>query len=231
MTMKLKEPNKIAFDIDDGINLDHDTAASCRSEAFWKVVESEFVCTSVKDGKDFQKSDHCPDCERAVHDKMRELVLDSVNRYSRDIAQRKEFNLPSGTIEEMSWENVKFIVAFDTSFSYTPEEFLDADDDDDHSETDYLDYETSFCLDVVKACDRLALEGAALAKQIGSDTYSLWRDAQLKLNSNNGKIKCKAIDDIVAALELLWADWRTWIFMNPPDIAKKTTKRRSKSKK
>ena len=95
-----------------------------------------------------------------------------------------------------------FIVAFDTSFEYSPEEETGGEEDEEDCagpESDYLDDETTFRYDVIKECDRIALAGAALAKQIGSDTYGLWRAAMIKLGDRSEEIQHKAVDDIVTA--------------------------------
>ena len=55
------------------------------------------------------------------------------------------------------------------------------------------DGESTFRYDVVKACDRLALAGAILAKRIGSDTYGLWRAAMIKLGDIRECEQCKAV--------------------------------------
>ena len=110
--------------------------------------------------------------------------------------------LPSGFLDEKEWERVMFIVAFDTSFEYSPEEETGGEEDEEDCagpESDYLDDETTFRYDVIKECDRIALAGAALAKQIGSDTYGLWRAAMIKLGDRSEEIQHKAVDDIVTA--------------------------------
>ena len=91
-----------------------------------------------------------------------------------------------------------------------------------------LDDETSFRYDVVKACDSLALIGAAFSKRFGSDAYRLWADAMIKLGDRNERVQYKAADDIFEALVRTWADLRTWIFMKS---AYKPTKPKSKSRK
>ena len=76
-----------------------------------------------------------------------------------------------------------------------------------------------------------AIAGAALAKRIGSESYGLWTDAIIKLTDFDGTARCKAADDIVSALPRIWADFRIWIYMNPPHNEKKSKERSKKSKK
>jgi hypothetical protein len=162
----------------------------------------------------------------------KKVYLDYIGKYADALLRGKVFSLPSGLDDESNWELIKFIVAFDTTFEYYPEdEEGERDDECCGPETDYLDEETAFRYDVVKECDRLVLAGAILAKRIGSDTYGLWRTAMIKLGNNRESVQCKAVDDIVNALELIWADLRTWIAMNPPHNAKKGKPKKRKTKK
>ena len=225
--MKLNEPDKAAFDCHNSFADPFYEAQESRAQDFWDVLEKDDFQTASKDGNAKRTWQEIEKRHAAI----RKSVLDFLGKYADDLAQKRIFRIPDRWYDKETWNNIKFIVAFDTSFDYTPDEFLDAHDDDDHSETDYLDGETSFRCDVVKACDRLALEGAALSKKIGSETYCLWADAMIKLESDYEEIQYKAVDDLLTALVRLWADLRTWNFMNPHHVAKKTTKKRKKSKK
>ena len=102
---------------------------------------------------------------------------------------------------------------------------------DSEAETDYLDEETAFRFDVVQACDRLALQGAAFSKRFGSDAYRLWADAMIKLGDEYEEVQYKAADDIVAALAQTWADLRTWIFLKDAHKRQKSKSRSEKTKK
>ena len=223
MTMKLCEPDKVAFETDCDSAMDYCEAQENRSNEFWKVLETDVF------GVDDPPEDR-PDAEiMEAHRRIRKDTLEFLAKYADAIAQKRTFPLPSGFLDEKEWERVKFILAFDTSFTYFPE-----DEDgslSDNEESDYLDYETTFRYDVVKACERLTLEGAALAKQIGSGTYGLWTAAMIKLGDRSEKIQHKAVDNIVTALEETWADLRTWIFLNPPHNKQKRKPKKHKSRK
>ena len=221
--MKLCEPDKVAFETDGDSAMDYHQAQENRSNEFWEVLETDVF------GVDDPPEDR-PDAEiMEAHRRIRKDMLEFLTKYADAIAQKRTFPLPSGFLDEKEWERVKFILAFDTSFTYFPE-----DEDgslSDNDESDYLDYETTFRYDVVKACERLTLEGAALAKQIGSGTYGLWTAAMIKLGDRSEKIQHKAADDMVDALIQTWADLRTWIFMNTAHIEKKRKNKKRKSKK
>jgi hypothetical protein len=221
--MKLCEPDKVAFETDCDSAMDYCEAQENRSNEFWKVLETDVF------GVDDPPEDR-PDAEiMEAHRRIRKDTLEFLAKYADAIAQKRTFPLPSGFLDEKEWERVKFILAFDTSFTYFPE-----DEDgslSDNEESDYLDYETTFRYDVVKACERLTLEGAALAKQIGSGTYGLWTAAMIKLGDRSEKIQYKAADDMVNALIQTWADLDVWIFMNTPHNNKKRKSKTRKSKK
>ena len=228
MTMKLCEPDKVAFETDCDSAMDYCQAQENRSNEFWKVLETDVF------GVDDPPEDR-PDAEiMEAHRRIKRNTLEFLAKYADAIAQKRIFTLPNGFLDEKEWERVKFIVAFDTSFEYSPEEETGGEEDEEDCggpESDYLDDETTFRYDVIKECDRITLAGAALAKQIGSDTYGLWRAAMIKLGDRSEKIQHKAVDDIVTALELTWADLRTWIFQNPPHNKQKRKPRKNKPKK
>ena len=46
-----------------------------------------------------------------------------------------------------------------------------------------------------------------------------------------GRVREQMVDNSVNALELIWADLRTWIAMNPPNNAKKGKSKKRKVKK
>ena len=68
-------------------------------------------------------------------------------------------------------------------------------------------------------------------KIAGTDPVKIWRAAMVKLGSHDGTMQCKAVDDIVNALELIWADMEVWIAMNPPHAAKKRAAKKRNVKK
>ena len=223
--MKLKDPDWVTVANDNCDSFGFYGAQDKRAESFWDVLERDFLTgeSPEKGRTDAEINEN--------HAQIKRDMLDTINGLADDLANKKIFSPLSFLDAEDTWEKIKFILAFDTSFSYVPEEHQDARDWRDHVETDYLDGETTFRYDVVKACDRLAIEGAACAKLIGSDTYQLWTDAMLKLAHWNEQVQCKAADDIINALEQIWADLRTWIHMNAPHSKAKPAKKPHKSKK
>ena len=224
--MKLGEPDKIAFEIDNPDDLSFDEAKEKREQEFWHQLES----TGLFFDPDREKKRTLREIEND-RTNFRNGLLGYLKGYELAFASGKCFETPRSWRDRWLWESTKFVLAFDPSFRYIPEDFLGVDDDIDHNETDYLDNEMTFCYDVVKACDQLAIAGAALAKRIGSESYALWTDAIIKLTDFDDSTRCKAADDIVSALFQTWADLRIWIYMNPPHNAKKSKKRSKKSKK
>ena len=223
--MKLSEPDKVAFDYGDYEAMDFWDSRRARSQEFWDKVEEHLediiASRKAKAGEE--------------HAFAKKMFLDHIGKYTDALSQGKPFGLPAGFGDERSWNLIKFIIAFDMRFEYYPDmDDLEKEDGEEESrdpETDYLDDESTFQFDIVKECDRLALAGAILAKRIGSDTYGIWRVAMVKLGSLDETVQCKAVDDIVNALELIWADLRTWIAMNPPHNAKKGKPKKRKAKK
>ena len=221
--MKLREPDKVAFETGSDYAMGYCEAQTDRADKFWNVLEADIF--GVDDPPEGRSESEIME----AHLRIRKDTLDSLAKYADAIAQKRTFPLPSGIFDQADWESVKFILAFNTSFDYFPEDEDGAISED--AESDYLDYETSFRYDVVKACKRLALEGAALAKHIGSATYGLWTAAMIKLNDCSEEIQHKAADDMVNALIQTWADLEVWIFMNTPHNGKKHKPNLRKPKK
>ncbi len=228
--MKLKEPDKVAFEFDYSDDLSFDEAKKNREQEFWQTLGLNGLPDALFFDSHKAKKHTLSEIEDD-HANLRNRLLSYLKGYELAFASGKCFEPPCHRHDCWLWECVKFILAFDTTFRYIPEDFLDANDDVDYSETDYLDNETTFCYDVIKACDQLAIAGAALAKRIGSESYGLWTDAIIKLTELDNAARCKAADDIVSALFQTWADFRIWIYMNPPHNAEKSEKRSKKSKK
>ena len=222
--MKLCEPGRIAEATESDTAMGLYDAQINRSEEFWKELERDF---DFMEETEDTRSDHEI---MEDHRRIEKSILDYLGKLADALGNGRPFNLPTKWHDEDTWNDIKFILAFNTAFDY----LLENEEDGELSEcleTDYLDHETSFRHDVVKACDRLALNGAALAKRIGSDTYALWADAMIKLGDQYEQVQCKAADVLVEALVRMWADLRTWIFMNPPHNAKKSKQKAVKGKK
>ncbi len=216
MGMKLKEPDKVAFDSESDETMEHDAAQEFRANEFWQELERKYVYRLAKADKP-----QPPMSDPARIQFRRTYIRKDILEFLGDIASAL-MNGESKSLEVKTWhdigrwESIKFILAFDMTFCYRPD---DLSEFEDGSDSDYLDIETSFRFDVHIACDKLILAGATLARRIGSSSYRHWIDAMIKLNRLDEDEDYKAVDDIVAALVLLWADQRTWIFMQPPQNA------------
>ena len=223
--MKLEVPSEVTQKTESDEAMDFYDAQINRSNEFWNELEQDFFDISE------ETEDKRSDAEvKEDRERIKKRLLERIGKIADAIAARKCFDLPTGVFDEDDWNDIKFILAFNTSFDYFPEKEDDGELSDDQ-ETDYLDDETTFRHDVVKACDRLALEGAAFSKSIGSDTYALWADAMIKLGDKYEETQCKAADDIVAAIARTWADLRTWIFLKRAHKAKKSAPKMKKAKK
>lgn len=208
---KIPEPYKVAFQTENTEPLSIGEARFRRAGEFWGELEESVL---VKVGHD-----NDPDC-------LRGLIKKDVLRYLDDGAKmiaagpNRPFALWNWLDEDM-WQCVKFIVAFDTKFHYIPDET----DEDGEDGVDYLDDESAFRYDVIKKCNDYILEGAALAKRIGSSAYDLWVEALVRLNDEyDGSESYKAVDMISHAFARTWGDLQVWFHMN------KTTKRARKTK-
>ena len=222
--MQLGEPKKIAFESDNDWTMDFWEAQGDRSDDFWNGLEKELYPydRDDKEKRSYEKTIH-------VRNGLKKVILEGLTKYVDAIADEKCYRLPTDLSDLHFWQAVKFILAFNTSFKYFPED--EDGNQEEESETDYLDEETTFRFDVVTTCDRLTLEGAAFSKRIGSDSYQLWADAMIKLGNQYEEEQYKAADDIVAAMMRTWADLRTWIFMKDAHKAKKAKPKAKKAKK
>ena len=220
MTMKLFDIDMTCIDPDDEV-VDFDSAQSRREEEFWTWLAEDKPYS-------FEDVTH-PDEEECEH--IKQHIFRFIKEVTRPIAEGRYFDIPNKHYDIEDWVNIKFVIAFDPSFIYYPTKDDSDELDTECSERDYLDGITSFRYDVIKAIDGLALRGAALAKHIGSDTYRTWTDAMIKLADENEKVQCKAIEDVTAAIERIWADLRTWIFEKQADKPKKSKPKAKKAKK
>ena len=208
--MKLKEPVRAAFKTAASRKLDWESAQNIRREEFWKEIHKVYAFESVDPDK---KHVPCEGCFRAIRDAIKKQILNFINSQTAAISQgdRRAFDLLGLENDWNVWQCIKFIIAFDMSFIYEADSY---EDDDECFIEDYLDDEALFQYDVIKACDSLLVEGASLAKRIGSDSYRTWTAALTKLN-----MKCddryKAVDGLTDAIIQIWPDTRVWIAMNP----------------
>lgn len=213
---KLKEPVKVAFDTLSEEAMDRDDAETNRSEEFWSVLERSFNVLLKK-----TKNPKYVDTRRTIKTDILEYLGTSAKRLSEGTEKGVRLR---GMLEADMWECVKFIVAFNTKFDYV--------DEDDKIETDYLDEEGAFRYDVIMACHNYILEGASLAKRIGSPAYDTWVEALVKLNDEySGSENYKAVDLIESAYVRTWGDLCIFRHMNTPCKSKKDASKPKKRKK
>lgn len=211
---KLCEPNKVAFSMENpGEFLEKEEALQLRSTQFWDYVHDE---SNVDERKkhSFRKST----IEEIFN------YLQERKRYLTECISTEVLYLWA-EYDQYMWERIKFILAFDTQYSYFSEE-------ENQDVGDYLDEEAAIQFDMMKACTSYILEGAALAKRVGSSAYDKWVDALVMLNdvyycSEN----YKAVDLIAEAYARTWGDFHVWIHINKSDNSKKKKKNTKNKKK
>lgn len=203
---KICEPNEIAFEpesADDYRN--QDEAIIIRSKQFWDYI--------LEDDEDKTS---------AI-----QYILNYLTREAELMAEaplKGDLKL-WGVFEEITWGDIKHIISFNTSYYYYSEEEKD-------EVSDYLDYEGGVRYDVIKAFTSYILEGAALAKRIGSPAYDKWVDALVMLKDEyNGSKNYKSVDLVAEAYARTWGDVRTWIHIKERDNLKKMKKIAKNKKK
>lgn len=204
---KLCEPNKVAFELENSKEfLEKEEAQQIRSAQFWDYVHDESN-VDERNKHSFRKST------------IQEILnfLQERKSYLSECLSTEVLYLWAEYDQHM-WERIKFIIAFDTQYVYFSEE--------EHQEVfDYLDEEAAIQFDMMKACSSYILEGAALAKRVGSPAYDKWVDALVMLNDvYHCSQNYKAIDLIAEAYARTWGDVRTWIYINGRDNLAKTKK-------
>ena len=161
---KLCEPNKVAFELENSDEfLEKEEAQQIRSAQFWDYVHDESN-VDERNKHSFRKST------------IQEILnfLQERKSYLSECLSTEVLYLWAEYDQQM-WERIKFIIAFDTQYVYFSEE--------EHQEVfDYLDEEVAIQFDMMKACTSYILEGAALAKRVGSPAYDKWVDALVMLN-------------------------------------------------
>ena len=212
---KLKEPSKVAFGTLSEEIMDHDDAEMNRTEEFWEELEKQFdIRIRVKEKTTW-----------SIRDAIKDEVINHLENFQKQLAQGMENGMRLWScLDIYKWESIKFIIAFDTNYTYFDENNNDHDD--------YLDSVGSFRWDVIHGVEKVILEGASLAKQIGSPAYDTWIEALVQLKelffvSEN----YKAVDLIAQAYPRTWGDLCTWIYMKEAQKATKKRKITKKSKK
>lgn len=203
---KICEPNEIAFEPESANDYrDQDEAIIIRSKQFWDYI--------LEDDEDKTS---------AI-----QYILNYLAKETKLMAEaplKCNLNL-WGVFEEITWGNIKQIIAFNTSYYYYSEEEND-------EVSDYLDYEGGVRYDVIKAFTSYILEGAALAKRVGSPAYDKWVDALVMLKDEyNGSKNYKSVDLVAEAYARTWGDVHAWIHINGYDKFKKTKKKGKNKKK
>ena len=233
--MKLENPPMMAIKHGKAQE-EHDAAKSKRLREFWSWLEDKFPMEPVKVNRKSPAPHPCPECYRVYHEAIRKMLVSFLHERREELAnaQQRGIGYPDAGAELM-WSAVKYVIAFDTWFEYF--EYFDAskadEDDPDNKffDEDYLSAEREFRAELIDACEPVVLEGAALAKRIGSGSYGSWAEALMKLGEKNPSEMYTVVDDIFDALQRTWGDLRIWIFMNPPRNKKKPVAKARKKKK
>ena len=223
---KLKEPNEVAFGSHHEDDWYRDESEKSRSDEFWSEFEDDLE-NKVKQLRSTE----------AARNWFKDKILDYLRKYSAELAKGMENGIYLwGCGDEDLWEKIKYIIAFDTDYSYVEDFDDDApcqDEDGDYFTSNaYLEDEEGFRYDIMRECNKCILEGAALCKKIGSPAYDTWIEAMITLNDRYTASKeYKAVDLIAQAHPRTWADLCTWIHMNPPHNEKKKAVKKKKAKK
>ena len=223
---KLKEPSKVAFNSLEEVLRGKEESLNARLNDFWTEFEDDLTY-KIKSLKDVNLA--------------REWFKNNILDYLRTSVSRLQNSMDYGiqlwkSGDEEVWERIKFIIAFDTEFSYIEydvEEGEEIDYDNDVSwVSENLYDEEAFRFDIIKECNKYILEGAALCKRIGSPAYDTWIEAMITLNDRyQGATPYKAVDLIAKAYPRMWADLCAFIHLNPPHNEKKKAVKKKKAKK
>ena len=211
---EISEPEEIAFESPCTEMMDKEEAAENRSNEFWSELEGNHT-TKIKqyDNPDYSRN--------SLKKDILAFLRNSADHLASAMERCRELK-HWGWIEDDMWTMIKFILAFKAEYTYFDEE-------EESEESDYLDDEEAFQYDVIAGCNKFFLEGASLAKRLGSPAYDTWIEAFMKLNDSYiGAETYKCVDFIPQAYLRTWADLCTWIYMKE---AQKFTKKRKTVKK
>ena len=180
-------------------------AMAARRKAFWDPILNTFF------GKDKAATfgENREDKQRALGDDFLRVLAEKIEKFSKGSCDR-----PDKYVSQVWRLSVAmYVAAFDMSYEYSSEE-------DETSDTDVLEEESSFRIEVLNEVGRYILEGAATAKKIDSKSYDNWIEA-LILNSRiisddfePTEIEQAAmamVQSLVAAQTRLWADMDAYV--------------------
>ncbi len=205
-----------------------------RSYDFWAPL-----CKVIYSGAGLNDVD-----QNELHKTTKSLVMDLLSDGIKAFAQG-ECETPDCRVSRATaWLILYFILAFDVEFTYdvnadiypsTPEEDL-PDAIDCTFCSDRLEEEGALQAKLAEMLDDYIVEGAALAKKIGSDSYTTWKKALIELDklsksttyitvmkgtilrlgeTYNIHDEAKGvIENIMQAQLSLWADLHIWKRMN-----------------
>ena len=188
------------------VAMPHDAAMKQRRGEFWHPVLKVFYTGYDK------HPDAAIDVKR--YNVVREHVLKALEEGAEEFAKGNcRFPLQYDTRRQLL-EVVMFVCVFDVDFKYTPP---NPEDKREPVDFDTLNGEAAFQMEVRSALDKYMLEGAKLAKKVGSASYATWTKAMIALadvvnaryekSEVEGAIR-EVMQLVVAAQQQLWADVR-----------------------
>ena len=205
---------------DEGVHIENFcTEQAKRFDAFWDPLFCQiFFGDLLFEGDEPPSEDDLSECRDIVKKDVLELLKDGANLFSKG-----ECPLPFRFRSNKTlFEAIMFIIAFDPAFEYLLED--DEDSDDDEKTKRYLDTDrdvlydvNNFKIDVTNALDAYILNGAALARNVGSASYAIWTKAMIALSDlMNGVAEAEeadntarvAVESVIEAQRQLWADIR-----------------------
>lgn len=188
------------------VAMPHDAAMKRRRGEFWHPVLKVFYTGYDK------HPDAAIDVKR--YNVVREHVLKALEEGAEEFAKGNcRFPLQYDTRRQLL-EVVMFVCVFDVDFKYTPP---NPEDKREPVDFDTLNGEAAFQLEVRSALDKYIIEGAKLAKKVGSASYAIWTKALILCgfvtNERCDKSEADAtirevMSLIITAQEQLWADVR-----------------------
>lgn len=183
---------------------------------FWQEIEPKFLRRSGVSDDEW-------------HRQIEDELLDFIKAQSLDISEWKAnggIMMPKGSNFMSKWDMLKYALKFDNVFICFYDFVPPGEDPARHVTTSFVDDVANFQNDIETKCITLIMECASLAKQIGSDCYTVFRDALISFKQSDAKEKCDIIDAMLKARLTLWADLEIWIYMHK-DVGGKPKKPKS----
>ena len=197
---------------------DYFTEEASRNDEFWNPLFEQFFIFDLVDEESTTREAELCERRKTIKRDVLKLLKDGANVFSKG-----ECPLPVRfkSSQEL-FEAIMFILAFDPAFEYLLEDDEDYDDDEEaynpwNTDTDILHDVNNFKIDVSNALDAYILNGAALARKVGSASYAIWTKAMIALSDlMNGVAEAEeadntarvAVESVIEAQRQLWADIR-----------------------